>query len=68
VARLHADVVARVRGTVGPVRFAEAALAAPAGIRMFDRDEIVEALRERGFDDIRQRISGLTQFVGGRLP
>ena len=56
------------RGTVGPVRFAEAALAAPAGIRMFDRDEIVDALRERGFADIRQRISGLTQFVGGRLP
>ena len=56
------------RGTVGPVRFAEAALAAPAGIRMFDRDEIVDALRDRGFADIRQRISGLTQFVGGRLP
>ena len=35
---------------------------------MFDRDEIVQALRERGFDDVRQRISGLTQFVGGRLP
>jgi ubiquinone/menaquinone biosynthesis C-methylase UbiE len=56
------------RGTVGPVRLAEAALAAPAGIRMFERDEIVDALRERGFADIRQRISGLTQFVGGRLP
>jgi len=56
------------RGTVGPVRLVEAALAAPAGIRMFDRDEIVDALRERGFGDIRQRISGLTQFVGGRLP
>jgi hypothetical protein len=35
---------------------------------MFDRDEIVQALRERGFGDVRQRISGLTQFVGGRLP
>ena len=35
---------------------------------MFDRDEIVRALRERGFDDVRQRIAGLTQFVGGRLP
>jgi SAM-dependent methyltransferase len=56
------------RGTVGPVRLVEAALAAPAGIRMFDRDEIVDALRERGFADIRQRITGLTQFVGGRLP
>jgi hypothetical protein len=35
---------------------------------MFDRDQIVQALRERGFTDVRQRISGLTQFVGGRLP
>ena len=56
------------RGSTGPVRTAEAALAATAGIRMFDRDEIVRALRERGFTDVRQRISGLTQFVGGRLP
>jgi SAM-dependent methyltransferase len=56
------------RGTVGPVRLVETALAAPAGVHMFDRDEIVQALRERGFADIRQRISGLTQFVGGRLP
>ena len=35
---------------------------------MFDRDEIVQALRERGFGEVRQRITGLTQFVGGRLP
>jgi SAM-dependent methyltransferase len=56
------------RGNTRPVRLVETAVAAPAGIRMFDRDEIVEALRERGFTDVRQRISGLTQFVGGRLP
>ena len=56
------------RGNTGPVRMVETALAAPAGIRMFDRDEIVDALRERGFTDVRQRTSGLTQFVGGRLP
>lgn len=55
------------RGHTGPVRLVETALAAPAGIRMFDRDEIVEALQDRGFADVRQRISGLTQFVGGRL-
>jgi ubiquinone/menaquinone biosynthesis C-methylase UbiE len=55
------------RGNTGPVRLVETALAAPAGIRMFERDEIVEALRERGFTDLRQRTSGLTQFVGGRL-
>ncbi|MGH2979291.1 MAG: methyltransferase domain-containing protein [Solirubrobacterales bacterium] len=56
------------RGRTGPVRTAEAALAATAGVRMFDRDEIVDALRDRGFSDVRQRTSGLTQFVGGRLP
>jgi SAM-dependent methyltransferase len=56
------------RSELGPVRLFETALARPAGVRMFDRDEIVEALRARGFTDIRQRISGLTQFVGGRLP
>jgi SAM-dependent methyltransferase len=56
------------RGRTGPVRAAETALAATAGVRMFDRDELVHALRDRGFADVRQRISGLTQFVGGRLP
>jgi ubiquinone/menaquinone biosynthesis C-methylase UbiE len=56
------------RGHTAPVRLVETALAAPAGIRMFERDELVEALRERGFVDVRQRISGLTQFLGGRLP
>jgi len=55
------------RGHTGPVRLVETALAAPAGIRMFDRNEIVQALSDRGFTDVRQRISGLTQFVGGRL-
>jgi hypothetical protein len=56
------------RAATGALRAVETALASPAGIRMFDRDEIVQALRERGFTDVRQRISGLTQFVGGRLP
>ena len=55
------------RARTGPLRAVEAALAAPAGIRMFEQDELVEALRERGFTDVRQRVSGLTQFVGGRL-
>ena len=55
-------------GRTGPLRTLEKAIAAPAGIHMFGQDELVEALRERGFTDIRQRLSGLTQFVGGRLP
>jgi ubiquinone/menaquinone biosynthesis C-methylase UbiE len=46
---------------------AEAALTARSGLRMFAQDELVEALRERGFDHVSQRITGLTQFVGGRL-
>jgi SAM-dependent methyltransferase len=40
---------------------------ARSGMRMFEHDEIVEALQSRGFADVRQRITGLTQFVGGRL-
>jgi SAM-dependent methyltransferase len=50
------------------LRTAEVALTARSGLRLFDQDEVVGALRERGFEDVRQRISGLTQFVGGRLP
>jgi SAM-dependent methyltransferase len=38
-----------------------------SGMRVFGRDEITGALEERGFADVRQRIAGLTQFVGGRL-
>jgi len=37
------------------------------GMRLFDRDEITSALRQRGFDQVNQRISGFAQFVGGRL-
>jgi ubiquinone/menaquinone biosynthesis C-methylase UbiE len=45
----------------------ESALTARGGLRMFGQDEVVGALRKRGFDHVSQRISGLTQFVGGRL-
>lgn len=38
-----------------------------SGMRVFGRREIVEALQQRGFVDLRQRLSGLVQFVGGRL-
>jgi hypothetical protein len=34
---------------------------------MFERDELVNALVDRGFENVRQRLTGLTQFVGGRL-
>ncbi len=38
-----------------------------SGMRVFEHAEIVDALRERGFADVHQRVSGLVQFVGGRL-
>jgi len=38
-----------------------------SGMRLFESDEIVQALQERGFENVRQRLAGLVQFVGGRL-
>ncbi len=38
-----------------------------SGMRVFEPDEITGALATRGFVDVRQRVSGLVQFVGGRL-
>jgi len=39
-----------------------------SGMRVFESREIVAALKERGFESVRQRLAGLVQFVGGRLP
>jgi len=39
-----------------------------SGMRMFESDEIVGALQDRGFTNVRQRLAGVVQFVGGRLP
>jgi hypothetical protein len=50
-----------------PLRTVDGLLGAQSGQRMFERDEITGALDQRGFEDVRQRISGLAQFVGGRL-
>jgi SAM-dependent methyltransferase len=38
-----------------------------SGMRVFGQREVVDALQERGFADVHQRLSGLVQFVGGRL-
>jgi len=38
-----------------------------SGMRIFEGDEIVGALEERGFTGLHRRVSGLVQFVGGRL-
>ena len=39
-----------------------------SGMRIFEGDEIVQALEQRGFTGIHRRLSGLVQFVGARLP
>jgi SAM-dependent methyltransferase len=54
------------RGHSGPMRSFESLIGRQSGMRMFEQDEIVGALEERGFEEIRQRISGFTQFVGAR--
>ncbi len=38
-----------------------------SGMRVFEHEEIVAKLQSIGFTDIHQRVSGLVQFVGGRL-
>jgi len=38
-----------------------------SGMRLFESEEIVAALRMRGFEEIHQRLAGLVQFVGARL-
>jgi SAM-dependent methyltransferase len=50
-----------------PFRAFEDVVRARSGMRLFERDELVEALEQRGYADIRQRVTGFTQFVGGRL-
>ena len=40
---------------------------ARSGVRVFEPDEIVDGLKARGYAEVRQRIAGFTQFVGGRL-
>jgi SAM-dependent methyltransferase len=55
------------RGRSAPLRTFESVLQTRSGMNMFEQDELVNALIERGFTDVRQRITGITQFVGGRL-
>ena len=56
------------RHRTAPVRTAEALMARRSGARLFEEREVVSALEERGYEDVRQRVAGITQFVGGRLP
>jgi ubiquinone/menaquinone biosynthesis C-methylase UbiE len=56
-----------VRGRSVPLRTFERVIQTQSGMNMFERDELVTALAERGFTNVRQRLTGMTQFVGGRL-
>jgi len=56
-----------VRGRSLPLRTFERVMQAQSGMNMFERDELVDALVERGFTAVRQQLTGMTQFVGGRL-
>jgi ubiquinone/menaquinone biosynthesis C-methylase UbiE len=38
------------------------------GMRIFARDELPQALRDRGLTDVEQRVAGYGQFVSARLP
>jgi ubiquinone/menaquinone biosynthesis C-methylase UbiE len=38
-----------------------------SGMRVFESEEVVTALQQRGFENVRQRLAGLVQFVGARL-
>lgn len=50
-----------------PMRTLQGLATARSGAVMFDQDEVVAALEERGYEDVRRMVTGVTQFVGGRL-
>lgn len=52
----------------GPLGVVDEALGRVSGQHMFSRDEVVARLGQLGYVDVDQRVAGLTQFVGGRLP
>jgi ubiquinone/menaquinone biosynthesis C-methylase UbiE len=54
------------RHRTAPVRTAESLMARRSGAHLFEEHELVDALEERGYADVRQRVAGITQFVGGR--
>ena len=57
-----------VRGRSVALRTMESMAAARSGAHMFERGQLVEELQARGFVELRQRVTGIMQFVGGRLP
>jgi ubiquinone/menaquinone biosynthesis C-methylase UbiE len=50
-----------------PLRTFQSIATARSGAVMFDQGEVAAALSERGYTEVRVRVAGVTQFVGGRL-
>lgn len=59
-------ILTSARGRTQPRRALEALGGRRSGARMFERHEIAAELEARGFVDVRRRLTGVTQFVGGR--
>jgi SAM-dependent methyltransferase len=51
-----------------PVGPTNAVVRGLSGVRIFARDELTGALRDRGLIDVEQRVAGLAQFVSARRP
>ncbi len=60
-------ILTTARGRTQPLRTFETLHGWRSGARMFERDEIARELEARGFIDVRRRLTGMTQFIGGRL-
>jgi SAM-dependent methyltransferase len=51
-----------------PATATNAVVRALSGVRVFGRDELTRALRERGLTRVEQRVAGFAQFVSGSKP
>src|SRR5213079_1543083 len=47
------------RGRSMPLRTFETVIQRRSGMKLFERDELVDALLDRGFVDVRQRLTGI---------
>jgi ubiquinone/menaquinone biosynthesis C-methylase UbiE len=53
---------------LAPTMLSNAVVKTMAGVRVFGRDEITDALSRRGMERVAQRVRGLAQFVSARKP
>lgn len=59
---------ASARNKSQPLTDIQQSLGQRSGLYMFGEPELRDALKDRGFTDVKQKIAGMTQFIGGRLP